>query len=380
MITLLKNANLLVNRNGEWNTECHDIFIENGKVLSFECDSVPNACVNLGEQLLLPLFFNIHCHLGETLYKIEGDNWTISKYLKYTSNIVNNMTEEENNLMWNYSAQKTIKEMIKNGIGVFCAARSAELAKEYNICTMSGYPLMISKKLQRYYLEGFSGFSRYVNNNYSKCCSVGIFLHSLYKADEKLLRLAEKCFSYKADFITVHISEDLETRNLEIEKFQQEPVLVLDKYKLLTDKTILVHGGFLSKKELELVRKRNVMIAVCPISNHFLNTSCVDVYTLEKMGIRWCLATDGLATGRTFSIIEQAIELKSQFPKISNIKVLQSVSTIPAQVFNRRIYTGMIEKGVKAAFILVNNNSNNIENVLEGLFTGNVSWEVMNFE
>lgn len=380
MVVFLKNVNILVHNAGKWIIEPHNITIKHSEVLGLNVECMPDRSIDLNGQLLLPLFFNIHCHLGESLYGISGFDWTISKYLAYTSEIVDNLVPPERDAFWRCSAEKTIQLLIESGTGGFCAARSAEISKKHHLCTMSGYPLMLSQKLEQYYLAGFNGFSQYASENDSPYCSVGVFLHSLYKADKKLLHLAIKCFSSLAKFFTVHVSEDLETRQLEIAQFQQEPIFLLNQLGLLTDRTVLVHGGFLSENELSLVSKKNSLIAVCPISNHFLNTTCVDVYALERMGIRWCLATDGLATGRTLSLIDQASMLKRQFPYIPNIKILQSMTTTPAQVFHKGIYTGMIESGTEAAFILVHGQyKNDIENALEELFTGRASWEVVKF-
>lgn len=380
MVVMLKNVNILVYNAEKWAIEPHNILIEHSKVLSVNAEGTPDRSIDLGGQLLLPLFFNIHCHLGESLYIVDGSDWTILKYLAYTSEIVDNMTPLEKDLFWQRSAEKTIQLLIESGTGGFCAARSAEISKKHHLCTMSGYPLMLSRKLEQYYLDGLDGFSRYASENNSPYCSVGIFLHSLYKADEKLLHLAAKCFCSSAEFLTVHLSEDLETRQLELTRFQQEPVFVLDQLGLLTDQTILVHGGFLSANELSLASERNVLIAVCPISNHFLNTTCIDVSALERMGIRWCLATDGLATGRTLALIDQAAALKRQFPNIPNIKILQSMTTIPAQAFRRSIYTGMIEADTEATFILVHlHQKTDIENTLGELFTGRTPWKVVRF-
>ena len=380
MDVLLKNVNILVDNAGKWIIEPNNVIIKHSKVLGLNVECTPDRSIDLSGQLLLPLFFNIHCHLGESLYSICGSDWTISKYLAYTSEIMDNLAPPERDAFWRCSAEKTIKLLIESGTGGFCAARSAEISRKYHLYTMAGYPLMLSQKLEQYFLDGFEGFSRYVRENESPYCSVGVFLHSLYKANEKLLHLAIKCFSSMAEFFTVHVSEDLETRQLEIAQFQQEPIFLLNRLGLLTDRTILVHGGFLSENELSLVREKNALIAVCPTSNHFLNTTCIDVYALERMGIQWCLATDGLATGRTLSLIDQAAMLKQQFPRLPNIKILQSMTMTPAQVFHKGIYTGMIESGTEAVFILVHvGHKNELDSILEELFTGRASWEVIKF-
>lgn len=380
MTTIIKNSRILVRKQNVLELQHHDIIIKNSKVEGFDVNikGSNNNVIDMNGQVLLPLFFNIHCHLGESMYQIEGNDWTLSKYLEYTSNIINKMNLTEQDSTWNQSAEFTVKKLLETGTGGFCAARSASVAKKYNICTMSGYPLMISKKLKKYYTAGFDGYFEYFNQNHSPSCSVGIFLHSLYKSNIELLELASECFHYSADFITVHISEDITTRNLEIKKFNKLPIMVLDELGLLTDRTILVHGGYLSDYELSLIQKKNTVIAVCPVSNIFLNTKIININELERYNIRWCLATDGFATGRTFSIIEQAKELKKQFPLIPYEKIFQSATTVPAQIFNRNIYSGIIEKGVESSFIVVHDSSDYLlETVLEKLFSDKLSWEVV---
>ena len=48
---------------------------------------------------------------------------------------------------------------------------------------MAGYPIMNSAKLKKFRLAGIDGFQNYLLANQSETCSVGIFLHSLYKND-----------------------------------------------------------------------------------------------------------------------------------------------------------------------------------------------------
>lgn len=363
---------------GKYTVEMHNIYIQNHQVIAFDLDTQADSCTDLKGKLLIPQFFNIHCHLGESLYNVDGSEWTISRYLNYTDNIIKRMSEEDRNVIWKDSAQKTISLLIEHGIGVFCAARSAEIAKANHVCTMSGYPLMLSPKLRRYYLDGLAGFQKYRNDNDSIDCSIGIFLHSVYKADKQLLDLAKDCLDQQAEFITVHVSEDQETRMREIGRFHELPIIVLHNFGLLNDQTIIVHGGYLSDEELSLIHKVNACIAVCPISNQFLQTKCVDIYELEKRNIVWCLATDGLATGRTFSMIKQAKELKKMFPKISNTRILESMTVFPAGLYHRDIYTGRIEKGVQASFLLLDGfDIDHIEYGLERLFSGKMKWEAI---
>ena len=266
-----------------------DIFVKNNMIFSIGGNLEADSIIDMQGAVLLPKFFNIHSHLGENLFPPPDSDCTIKKYLQYTSKITDNLSAEQNQELWNKSANLAISEMYKSGTIGFCAARSTEVVNKKKLITMSGYPFMISKKLRHYSNDSFNRYKNYYAENASDICSVGIFLHSLYMANESILSQVKKCYDYKADFIAVHVSEDDETRQQEIIRFGREPILVLDKWGLLTNKTIVVHGGYLSQEELHLIKKRNATIAICPISNAVLNTVCANIVKLKELGINWCI-------------------------------------------------------------------------------------------
>lgn len=356
----------------------HNIICIDGIVAGRDISCTPQKIIDVEGKIVLPQLFNIHCHLGESLYQIEEGDWTITKYLNHTSKIIQRQSKEEADRKWEQSADIAAEKMIMNGIIGFCAGRSAKIAKRYDLCTMAGYPLMASSKLKTYYLNGLEGYIRYYNDHASDMCSVGVLLHSLYMADRSLLDLTQKCMSFNADFLAVHVSEDLETRVKEIKTFGEEPIFLLDKMGLLGEKTILVHCGCISDHELELVAKRNAIIAVCPISNRFLNTKMVNILDLEKHNVRWCISTDGYATGRSFSLFDQIFEFKKKWPQITNARIWDSITVHPAGIFRRPIYKGCIEKGVISSFIIVQDeNGCNVEECLENLYCGYLNWKAV---
>ena len=352
-----------------------DIFVKDNVIFSMGGNLKADNIIDMQGAFLLPKFFNIHSHLGENLFPSPDSDCTIKKYLQYTSKITDNLSAEENQKLWSKSAELAISEMNKYGTIGFCAARSTELASMNNLITMSGYPFMISKKLHHYSNDSFNKYKNYYTQNVSEMCSVGIFLHSLYTVNESILSQVKKCYDYMADFITAHVSEDEETREQEIMNFGIEPIAVLDKWGLLTNKTIVVHGGYLSQEELSLIKKRNASIAVCPISNTVLNTVCADIIKLKELGINWCIASDGMTTGKTFSLIEQANHLRRNYAELSSVELFNAITRNPAQLFNKQTYTGAISTNTIASFLTRNARFDSIENVLNDLFENAVKWE-----
>lgn len=322
-------------------------------------------------KVLFPKFFNAHCHLGESLFKsISGKNWTISDYLEYTEKFQNSLSPEKRSSEWMRSAVSVLQDLKGTDTIGFCASRSAEICATHNFNNMSGFPIMNTPKVISYKKSGISGFADYVLRYKNSRCSVGVFLHSLYMNDEKSLELAQDMMLNGAEFLTTHISEDAVTRKKECDKFGQAPIEVLDSYGLIGEKTALVHCGYLNNRELDIVAKRRAAIVVCPISNVFLNTCTVDVRKLTSLGIEWAIATDGLATGRTFDMLKQALFIKRMYPELSYSELFYRMTIVPARLYNRPCYTGCIEKGVSAEFIL----RDMTDNPLDDLFLSKIDY------
>lgn len=332
-----------------------------------------------GMCLVLP-FFNLHSHLGESLYfkYITGKNWDITKYLKYTEEIMSNLSKKEKDIFWEKSAKIAAQDMKKYGTLGFCAARSTKIAREFGFLTMSGYPIMNSKKLLKFKEEGVEGFLKFYNENNDKDSLVGVFLHSVYANDEDSFKLALDCMELGAKFLTVHVSEDYDTYQLEKKIHGMSAIEVLEKYGLLNEKTILVHCGYCNEQDLELIKKREAIICVCPISNKFLNTKMPNLYLLEEKKIKWCICSDGLATGRTFSLLEQVKEARKKFPLIPLERYIDSIIYTPLVYFKDK-YQEDIKNWIGNIFLVVDYDGDNIEEILDRLINGSLTYQLRSY-
>ena len=367
MCVLIKNVNIVYPKKNHA-VEKHDVYIKKNTVLGFDLKIKCKKIIDGNGKTLLPAFFNVHTHLGESLYNIKLDNLTVLDYIDATNKINDKLSKQKQKQIWKSSAKQTISLMKAEHTIGYCAARAYCVHKKNNLLTMSGYPLMMSNKLKEYYEKGFEGFINSLNKYDSAFDSVGIFLHSLYYSNLEMLSLASKCFKY-ANFLTIHISEDLRTREMELSLYGEKPVFLLDKFGLLSEKTILVHGGYLDDDELKLIYNKKANIVMCPKSNCCLNTISVDINRLNEIGIRWMIGTDGLLTGG-LSLLEQIKIIKEKYPNIKNTQLLDAITIYPAKLFNRVLYTGSITKGVKSSFILINDDFLDVEESLGKLLNG----------
>lgn len=355
MKTLLSHARLLLDRDDHVTLDAQDVLIERHQVIAmgdgigspYEADEI----IDLRGQTILPTFFNLHIHLGEASFRgIGGTDWTLSRYLSYTEQKVNALSPEARECQWNESAHITCREVLENGTIGLCAGRAAEPCNVAGLFCMSGYPLMNTPKLQRFLVDGVQKFQDDLRRWKSDRCSVGVLLHSLYMTDEQTLSLAIELSGCGAEFFSMHLSEDVDTRKKEEARCGGSPVRFLEEHGLLGSNTILAHCGYCSTAELFILAATGTTVVVCPKSSAFLNERMADIMELSRLGVRWCTGTDGPATGRSLSLMQQVSAIKERWPDVNDADLLRSITAWPAQVFAHPSYTGRIEVGTCASF------------------------------
>lgn len=78
---------------------------------------------------------------------------------------------------------------------------------------------------------------------------------------------------------------------------------VYDRNKLLTDKTVMAHGCYLSNEELLIFREKGAAISHCPNSNISLCSGHLDVQNILKHKVKLGLGTD-VAGGYSTSLLD----------------------------------------------------------------------------
>ena len=131
-----------------------------------------------------------------------------------------------------------------------------------------------------------------------------LFAHSLYNLPlERLKEIAEVLEEEPIEF-QIHTSETKE-EVLEVKKrFGQYPVRVMEALGLLTPRTMLVHAGWITKSELDLVSKHDASLVHVPASNARLAIHGFFPWKeAEERGIRVLFGTDSPTSNDGQSIL-----------------------------------------------------------------------------
>jgi 5-methylthioadenosine/S-adenosylhomocysteine deaminase len=85
----------------------------------------------------------------------------------------------------------------------------------------------------------------------------------------------------------------------------ESPVALLDRAGLLSEQLLAVHLVHVGMSDLKLLRQRDVALAVCPRSNHYLKVGTAPLSRFLAASLRVGLGTDSLASNETLSLWDE---------------------------------------------------------------------------
>ena len=105
--------------------------------------------------------------------------------------------------------------------------------------------------------------------------------------------------------IQTHCSESDWQHGYARTRFGISDAAVLDRFGLLTRRTVLAHGNLLGEDDMERVRARGAGVAHCPLSNVYFSNAVFPLRRALEKGLRVGLGTD-IAGGPSASLLENA--------------------------------------------------------------------------
>ena len=354
MKTLLKNVSLRGQK--------LDILIEGNrfKKISQNINEPAQKIINCEGKAIEPAFYNCHTHISMTILKGIADdkelhNWLIQDIWPREAK----MSPED----IYYASKFAILEMIKGGT-VFCndmyqygeetmraidemGIRGVVSKPEIDIPT----PDLLEKK-KKIVLD----FVEYKNINPNRIIK-GMSCHSVYTVSANFLQFYSDIAKKYNMPIHIHACETATEVENCFKKHGCSPIEYLEKFGLLTDKTILAHCVHLTNDDIKLIKKYNTKVAHCPISNFKLKSGLMAFQELHDAGVLVTLGTDGSASNNSLGMLEEmkvcALNAKTQAnsSKAGNVYDIYKTATVNgAKAFG--IDAGVIEEGKLADFVL----------------------------
>ena len=345
-----------------------DILIEGNKFKKI-CQNIEEKADKIIDgtgKAIMPAFYNCHTHSPMTLLKGLTDEKELMEWLK--QDIFPReakMTEDDI-----YIASKfAFLEMIKGGT-VFCndmyqfSFKTMEALDQMGIRGVISIPEMdlldndeIREKKKKKVLD----FIELENINPDRIIK-SISCHSVYTLSKEFLQFCSDLAKKHDMYLHIHACET----KVEVENCQKEhgcsPIEYLEKFGLLTEKTLLAHCVHLTDNDIELIKKYKCKIGHCPISNYKLKSGMMRFNDLLQKGVHITLGTDGSASNNSLSMLQEMkvcalnAKMQSNHADAGHVNDILKVATENgAKAFG--IDAGVIEEGKLADFILLDLNN-----------------------
>ena len=383
MSILIKNCAIITQNSGREIIPRGFIVIK-GKTITNAGTGLPDQIkkysqtIDAKDLLVLPGLINLHIHLGETIFRnILKKKFTLENYLNTTNELTKktNLIEKNRKLICDF----TLLSLLRAGNTFIGGGRTSKTSSKFGIKNISGYMVMDSHKLKKYYSNITKQFDKEYNSiKSSSHTSPAIFIHSLNTVSpERLIDVQNIIKNHPEIFLMLHIAETQKQEQEIIKKYNKSSIEVLNKYNLLGSKTLLIHANWTSDNDLKIIKNTGAKIIHCPLSNSQVADKILDLKKIIDAKIDVCLASDGYATSKTFSLIDEArysyslCNKNSALPSPNPQSFIDLITIKPAEIIGLSDKLGSIGNGKFADLIFIKKNIFSSENYVKELITKN---------
>lgn len=366
MSIVIKNCTIIT-QNSNRDIFHGSLYIDDGaineiskKPLFVEADQVIDA----SGQMVIPGLINTHTHLPMTLLRGYGDDMMLSEWLQTRIWPVEATLSESS---VRAGAELGLIEMMRSGTTTFF--------------DMYFFEEVIAKAVDKLGLRAVLGFAfidtgtpeypadqlvhkaeefikKWRNN---QRVTPALAPHGTYTCNPELLQKVRQLASHYEVPVQIHCAETRDEVYDVEQRYGVRPVTQLMNNGLLSSNVVLAHCGWITKNEIELMKKAEVNVSHCPVSNMKIATGgFAPVPELLDAGVVVSLGTDGAASNNTLDMFETmkfTALLHKQHrwdPKVLPAQTVFDLATIAgAKALGLQDQIGSLEEGKHADIAIV---------------------------
>ena len=370
MKTILKNATLLPEY-GYGDQKCN-LLIENGVIRQITAEAIADPAAELIDcagNLLMPAFYNIHCHAAMTLFRGYGEDLPLQRWLE------EKIFPAEELLTPNsvYVATKlAIAEMLRNGIASFSdmymfedsVARAVlETGIKANLSrSLVSFDSAFDLKTDSRFAEAKALVKEFQNAGDGRL-KIDLSLHAEYT---NLPRYCAEVGEYAAAHglgMQLHLSET-EKEHVEcVARHGKTPTAFFNDLGVLNTSTTAAHCVYVTDEDIAIMAEKGVTAAHNPVSNLKLGSGVMPIRKMLDAGVNVGLGTDGVASNNRLDILREmqtaAILHKgvNRDPAIVKAHEMPALATVNGAKAQGRDDCGRVEVGMRADLILIDRDS-----------------------
>lgn len=341
--------------------------LTDGKFISYIGKDTPCAdkVIEGNGNLLMPAFYNAHCHSAMTLFRGYGDDLPLREWLNEKIFPAEDRLNEERVYTGSLLA---IAEMIKNGVVSFSDMyffldETARAVEESGIKANLSRSVVSFDKDEDFskntrIQESLDVFSRW-NGRADGRIKIDMSLHAEYTN-------VEPCFRYVADLtkelktgFQIHVSETKSEHEECIQRHGMTPMRFLESCGVLELPVTAAHCVYVTDDDIGLMAERGVTAAHNPVSNLKLGSGIMPYAKMKAAGVNVALGTDGVASNNRLSVLRElqyaALIHKGAEcdPAVTSAHEMIKCATRNGAIAQGRVDCGEIKEGMRADLILI---------------------------
>ena len=311
MRSIFKNVNLpeSCGYEGEVNVLVNDKTIEYiGKDLPAEqCDRIIEGNGNL----LMPAFYNTHCHSAMTLFRGYGDDLPLARWLNEKIFPAEDRLNSERVYTGSMLA---IAEMIKGGVVSFSDMyffldETARAAEEAGVKANLSRAVVSFDKSADFakdtrILDAIDIFNSW-NGRADGRIRVDMSLHAEYTNVDECVDYMSALAKKLGAGMHVHVSETRSEHEECIARHGLTPTAYFEAHGVFEVPTTAAHCVWVSDEDIKILADKGVSVAHNPVSNLKLGSGVMPYNKMKNAGINLCLGTDGAASNNRLSILRE---------------------------------------------------------------------------
>lgn len=358
------------------------ILIENSRI-KYIGDTSPdgyNGEVYDGKgKVVLPGFFNNHCHVPMTLLRGYGEGlplyrWLTEKMFPFEAKL----TGED--IYW--GSLLGIAEMIKSGVVSFTdmyfeLEHMARAASESGIKINLSHGLSFnSKKPSIFELQGYKDTERMLGiakNDITNRLRIDIGLHAEYTSRESLVREVAQYAREKNLIIHTHLSETQGEHENCKQKYGKTPAEYFADCGIFDVPTTAAHCVWVEDSDIELIKSKGVVPVHCPSSNMKLGSGFAPIKQMIQADIPVTIGTDGASSNNNLNMLEEMYlaaminKGATQDPEFMYPAQLLKIVTVNGALAQGREDCGSIKVGNRADIVVFDMDKPHLQPVFDEL-------------
>jgi 5-methylthioadenosine/S-adenosylhomocysteine deaminase len=285
-----------------------------GRITALGPEVEPEATdelIDAGGMALVPGLVNAHTHAAMTLFRGFADDLPLMEWLtEHIWPVEKRMDDED--VYW--GSRLACVEMIRTGTTCFWdmywhAHATARAVEDAGLRAVTAAPLIDDNdesKSERACGDAERSLEQIAAAG-GELALPGFAPHAIYSVSERSLRWVAGRSAERGLPVQIHLSETSDEVDRCLSERGERPTSYLDRVGLLGPRTVLAHGTWLDRDELDLIAERGATVVTNPVANLKLAVGRVFPFLEARAaGIELGLGTDGPGSNNSLDLLADA--------------------------------------------------------------------------